>query len=239
MKMSIIKRVLATTLAFALVAAPVVSANAATVSDNCVVTGSGSCEDVVFGTVYGGDCSSSSAGTVTKKAAKDGGSSSVAEIPTTSSVAGVSSSVSGVYLASKVNGTAITTPMANIAAGYGLASNEKGYAKFSNLDAKKSNLAMACINAAAASQNAEVGPCINIELGKMTAGKYSLLPSTGAAIRIAVGVPANFAADGKTFAMVCVREGGVVTILPDLDTNPNTVTFDTTGGAGAYAIIRY
>lgn len=219
MKVSIIKRVLATTLAIALVAAPVVSANASTVS----------------GTVSG-DCSSAS--TVAKKAAKSGGASSVAEIPTTSSVAGVTTSVSGVYLASKVNGTAITTPMANIAAGYGLASNEKGYAKFSNLDAQKSNLAMACINAAAASQNAEVGPCVNIELGKMTAGKYSLLPSTGAAIRIAIGVPANFA-NGKTLAMVCVREGGVVTILPDLDTNPNTITFDTTGGAGAYAIIGY
>jgi len=229
MKVSIIKRVLATTLAIALVTAPVVSANAETVSGN---------DSIICGTVSGEDCSTSVT-TVVKKVAKDGGSSSVAEIPTTSKVAGVTSSVSGVYLASKVNGTAITTPMANIAAGYGLASNEKGYAKFSNLDAKKSNLAMACINAAAASQNAEVGPCINIELGKMTAGKYSLLPSTGAAIRIAVGIPGNFAADGKTFAMVCVREGGVVTILPDLDTNPNTVTFDTTGGAGAYAIIKY
>lgn len=214
MRVSIIKRVLATTLAIALVAAPVVSANAAT----------------------GTNTSSSSS--VASKAAKDGGASSVAEIPATSSVAGVTTSVSGVYLASKVNGTAITTPMANIAAGYGLASNEKAYAKFSNLDAKKSNLAMACINAAAASQNAEVGPCVNIELGKMTAGKYSLLPSAGAAIRIAIGVPANFA-NGKTLAMVCVREGGVVSILPDLDTNPNTITFDTTGGAGAYAIIGY
>ena len=30
-----------------------------------------------------------------------------------------------------------------------------------------------------------------------------------------------------------------MTILEDVDTNPNTVTFDTTGGAGAYAMIKY
>ena len=80
---------------------------------------------------------------------------------------------------------------------------------------------------------------LNIELGKMTAGKYSLLPSDGPAIRLAVGIPRNFVKGDATYAVVCVRAGGVVSILPDVDDNPNTITFDTTGGAGAYAIIRY
>ena len=80
---------------------------------------------------------------------------------------------------------------------------------------------------------------LNIELGKLSDGKYSLLPSDGDAIRIALGVPRNFADTDKTFAVVCVRAGGEVSILEDVDDNPNTVTFDTTGGAGAYAIIRY
>lgn len=161
------------------------------------------------------------------------------EIPATSSVAGTVTTVTGVYLASKVNGTAITTPAADIAAGYGLASNEKAFAKFSNMDAKKSYLANACLVAGAASQNAILGPCVNIELGKMTSGHYSLLPTTGAAIRISIGIPASFAQDGHTYAMVRVREGGIIDILKDVDANPNTITFDTTGGAGAYAIIKY
>lgn len=215
MRVSIIKKVLASTLAVALVASPVLNVEA-------------SC----------GTSSNLSASTVVAQAAEAAGV-TVEEIPTTSSVAGVTTSVTGIYLATKVDGTAITTPMANIATGYGLASNEKAFAKFSNMDAKKSYLANACLVAGAASQNAILGPCVNIELGKMTSGHYSLLPTTGAAIRISIGIPASFAQDGHTYAMVRVREGGIIDILKDVDTNPNTITFDTTGGAGAYAIIKY
>ena len=163
----------------------------------------------------------------------------VAEVPSTSAVAGVKSSVTGVYLATSVSGSVVSTSVAAIAEGYGLTGSEKPYAKFTNLDAKKSPLAKAAIDAAAASQGAVVGPMLNVELGKMAGGKYSLLPSDGAAIRLSFGIPQNFAQADKTYAVVVVRAGGVVSILADVDTNPNTVTFDTTGGAGAYAIIRY
>lgn len=163
----------------------------------------------------------------------------VAEIPSTSSVAGTKTSVSGVYLASSVNGSVVSTSTAAIEAGYSLGKNEKPYAKFSNLNVKKSPLAKQAVDLAAASQGAVVGPMLNVELGKMTSGKYSLLPSDGAAIRLSFGIPKNFAQDGKTYAIVCVRAGGAVSILEDVDTNPNTITFDTTGGAGVYAIIKY
>lgn len=163
----------------------------------------------------------------------------IAEIPHTSSVAGAATTVSGVYLATSVAGSVVKTPMADITSGYGLAGSEKAYAKFTNMDAKKSNLAMNSINMAAASQNAVVGPCVNIEFGKMSGGTYSLLPSDGAAIRVSFGIPQNFAASGANYAVVCVRPGGVITILQDIDSDPNTITFDTTGGMGTYAIIRY
>lgn len=163
----------------------------------------------------------------------------IAEVPSSSSVAGVKSTVGGVYLATSVNGSVITTSISAIMEGYGLSGSDKPYAKFSNMDPKKSYLAKQAIDFAAASQGAEVGPMINIELGKMAGGKYSLLSSEGPAIRLSLGIPAKFADAGKTYAMVCVREGGVVSILKDVDTDPNTITFDTTGGAGVYAIIRY
>lgn len=164
---------------------------------------------------------------------------SFAEIPTTSTVAGVKSTVAGVYLATVVNGSVVTTRIDAIASAYGLSSGEKAYARFYNLEAKKSPLAYAAIVDAAKSMNAVVGPTINIELGKMAAGKYSLLPADGTPIEIKLGIPKSFAQPDKTFAMVCVRPGGMVTILQDKDTNPDTVTFDTTGGQGAYAIIKY
>ena len=164
---------------------------------------------------------------------------SVAEVPSTSTVAGVESTVSGVYLATSVNGSVVTTSTAAIAEGYGLRGNEKPYAKFFDLDAAKSPLAKQAIDLAAGSLGAEVGPMLNIELGKMSAGKYSLLPSDGASIRLSFGIPSNFTQAGKTYAVICVRAGGAMTVLEDVDTNPFTVTFDTTGGAGAYAIVKY
>lgn len=172
----------------------------------------------------------------------DGGESyvsSIAEIPVTNTVAGTRSTVQGVYIATSVNGTAITSSLAGIAGSYGLANGEVPYARFSNMDVKKSNLAKAVIDNAASAIGATVGPCINIEIGKKAGGQFSLLSQEGEKISVKVGIPKSFAQDGKTYAVICVRPGGAVSVLQDTDTNPNTITFDTTGGQGAYAIVKY
>lgn len=223
MKVNHLQKLMISALAVSLMAAPVIGASATTI----IAPG----QSAVVGAVNG-HSSDSSAEVITIAEA-------VAAIPTTSSVGGVRSSISGAYCSTKVNGVAITTGLASLTQGYGLTSNEKPYAMVWDLDPKKSNLAKQVIDIAAASQSAEVGPALNIELGKKSGGKYSLLSSDGPAIRLAVGIPANFAQEGKTFAVVRVQSGGVVTILQDLDSDPNTITFDTTGGAGAYAIIKY
>ncbi len=134
---------------------------------------------------------------IVNSATNEGGSSvsSIAQIPMTNTVAGVKSTVQGVYMATCVNGTAITTGLANIAAGYGLKAGEVPYARFSNMDAKKSSLAKAVIDDAAASIGATVGPCINIEIGMKSSGKFSLLPSDGEKIAVKIGVPKSFAQD--------------------------------------------
>ena len=166
--------------------------------------------------------------------------STIAEtIPTTSSVAGVASTTAGVYLAKKVAGTAITSSVDSIAAGYGLTAGEKPYVRFSDMDSKKSYLAAAALNNAAASIGAEVGPIVNLEIGKMSAGKFSLLSQDGSAITVKLGIPGNFKNANKTYAIIAVRPGGAISVIADADTNPNTVTFTTTGGQGAYAIVRY
>jgi len=228
MKVSVIKKMLLGALTASLVMAPMMSVSASTTNNpsNPVIPGTtSSSSDNAAEEVTTGDSASVS--------------SWIESIPTTSSAGSVRSTTAGVYVATSVNGTAVSTSASSIASSYGLAANEKPYAKFFNLDPVKSHLAKAAIDAAAASQNAEVGPMINIELGKMSGGKYSLLPSDGADIRIAIGIPSNFQRAGKTFAMVCVRAGGAVSILQDVDENPATITFDTKGGAGAYAVIRY
>ena len=231
MRVSIMKKVLASALTIALVAAPSMGVFAAGCSSDSSATpcGGSSTTEVVSETVH------SVAPTVPVAASEP----KVEAIPTTSSVAGVVTTTAGVYLAKGVNGTAITSSVDAIAAGYGLTAGEKPFAKFSDLKAKESPLAAAALTAVAASQGAEVGPMFNLEIGKMSAGKYSLLPSDGAGITVKVGIPANFQADGKTYAVAVVRPGGAVSVLSDVDSDAKTVTFVTTGGQGAYAIIRY
>lgn len=236
MKANIAKKMLLCTLTAALLAAPATGVMAA---------GSGAGTKAVSG---GGSSSKSKVEEIIvsnsgaqggQSNVSGGASSSVASVPVTSTVAGVKSSLAGVYLATNVNGTAITTGLSAISDGYGLAGGEKPYARIYNMDGKKSYLAQACIDNAAASMGAVVGPAINVEIGKMASGKFSLLPADGAPISLKVGIPKSFAQSDKTFAVVAVRPGGVVSVLTDTDTNPDTVTFDTTAGQAVYALIKY
>ena len=227
MKAKFIQKVMAGALAMTLVIAPAVSAQASTGRDTSSSTEE-QVEEIVRESVSVSDDQGDSSVV-----------SSIASIPTTSSVAGVTTTVKGVYIATVVNGSAITTPLSTITAGYGLTAGETPSARIYNMDVKKSPLAAAALNSVAQSVGAVVGPYVNVELGKMAGGKFSLLPSNGAEITVSFGIPASFAQSGKTFAVACVRPGGAVSILQDVDDNPNTVTFNTTGGQGAYAIIKY
>ncbi|MDD6812330.1 MAG: hypothetical protein PUD93_10760 [Lachnospiraceae bacterium] len=237
MKAKLMQKVLAGALTVALVAAPSMSvfASGAQGSGSNTCGGSSTTTEAAVVEIV----NAAVAPTESSSGSGSGTVSSIAEIPTTSSVAGVKTSVAGVYMATSVNGTAITTGLADIASSYGLAAGEKPYARIYNMDTKKSPLAAAAIDQAAAAKGAVVGPYVNVELGKLSSGKFSLLASEGAPITLKFGIPKSFAQDGKTFAVVCVRPGGAVSILEDTDTNPNTVTFNTTGGQGAYAIIKY
>ncbi|MBO5207998.1 MAG: hypothetical protein J6B68_01495 [Lachnospiraceae bacterium] len=234
MKAKFIQKIMAGALTVSLIAAPSMSVLASGGSTGSSGTTGSSTEaavvEIVNESVIAGSANEGSGSSTV---------SSIAEIPTTSSVAGIRTTVKGVYMATCVNGTAITTGVDSIASSYALGAGEKPYARIYNMDTKKSPLAAAAIDQAATAKGAVVGPYVNVELGKMSSGKFSLLPSEGAPITIKFGIPKSFAQDGKTFAVVCVRPGGVVTILEDTDTNPDTVTFNTTGGQGAYAIIKY
>lgn len=231
MKAQVVKRILSSALAMTLLLGSsnvALASSGSSLSGNSATTTVQAVEEIVTEQVMQ-IVNESSSGSV----------STIAEIPTTSSVAGVKSTVSGVYLATSVNGVAVTTGMTTIADSYGLAKNEKAYVRAYNFDSKRSTAAKAVIDSAAASMGAEVGPIINFEFGKMADGKFSLLPSDGASFNVKVGIPKSFAKEGKTYAIVCVRPGGAVSIIKDADNDPNTVTFPTTAGQAAYALICY
>lgn len=169
----------------------------------------------------------------------DSNQSAVMPIPEGEIAPELESKVEGIYQANSVEGCAVITESEMISQSYGLASGEQAYAKFLDLDVAKYPVSSRMLDLAAASQGAEICARLNIELGKMAGDKYSLLPSDGAAIQIALGIPSGLVNEGKTYAVACVRKDGTVTILKDQDENQSTITFDTTGGAGVYAIIRY
>lgn len=230
MKTKFIQKLLAGALAAALVAAPCMGVFASEGGSGNPVVSTPSTEDKVVEIVNESVGDNDEGGSAV---------SSIAQIPETSSVAGVTTAVNGVYLATSVNGVAITTSVANIASSYNLGAGETPYARVYNMDVKKSPLAAAAINQAADALGATVGPYINVELGFVKGGKFGLLPSDGAEVTMSFGIPKSFVQAGKTYAVICVRPGGAVTVLPNTSTNPNVVTFATTGGQGAYAIIKY
>ncbi len=221
-KGKLLKKLLTTALVVSLVAAPL-----------CVSASSGMGNTPPGGVV--GPSSEESEPTVSAENA--------VEIPTTSSVTVggkvLKTQIKGAYLSEAFPGTVVNTPSASIAAGYGLEPGAAPYARVYDISASNSPAAYASINAAAQAVGGRVIASVNLELGKVLGGKFSLLSQEGPAIALTFGIPKAAIDPGQSYAMVCVRLGGAVQILPDLDADPSTVTFETTGGLGAYAMIAY
>ena len=220
MSMRFIKKFLAVTLAASLMVAPAVTAGAASTDSS----------------------SSSESESTSEDSSSSSDSSSAAEavaVTTTSTVSGVgTSTVAGAYSVNTLAGVAIRESAAAIAAEAGLSANEKAYVRAYDITAKKSPAAFASINAAAASVGGTVIGAVNIDLGKLSGGKFAQL-AAGVSVPTTIGIPGGKVDASKTYAVVKVLPGGATEILADQDTNPNTVTFNITGGLAAYAVIAY
>lgn len=161
------------------------------------------------------------------------------KVTDTSYVAETKSTLPGVYLATGVEGVAVLTGFTDYMIGYEISSLENPYVRVSDFDGVKSNLAQASIDDAAIKLHATVGPAVNMEFGKMTSAGFKLLAADGMPVVVKVGIPKSFAQEDRTFAVVMVRAGGVVTVLEDLDNDPESVTFETTAGQAVYALVKY
>lgn len=218
MNMKLVKRIIAATLAATLMIAPAITAGAAT------DTGSGAATQTTGGTTT----TQTTATVVNPNVSSE----------STVAVGGVvlKSQVAGAYAVRSLAGVAIRQSAATIKTAAGLAANETPFVRAYDITAKNSPAAFASINAAAASVGGTVIGAINIDLGKLTAGKFSQL-SADVAVPTTVGVKNPPA--GKTLAVVKVLPGGAFEVLQDADDNAYTVTFNITGGLAAYAVIAY
>lgn len=228
MKSNKIKRLLAATLAATLMMATTLTAAAA--SGNPAPSG-GSSGDEKEETV------------VVVEENNGGGSTSAPapSVPVVSSnakmtVAGtaVRTTVAGAYDVKTVQGAAVTTPAADVKANLGLAANQAPYIMAFDTNPKKSARAMECVNAAAAALKGTTVATLNVDLYAKENGK--LIRLSKGSVGMVVGLPKN-ADTSKTYSIVCVQPGGVVTILEDQDASPATVTFEVKAGLGTYGIV--
>ncbi len=100
-------------------------------------------------------------------------------------------------------------------------------------------LAVNTFRIVAQSQNALLGPVVQININKTISGKWYSLEGNPAHVKTMIGIPEDFRESGASFAVVCVKSGGVFEIMPDTDNYDSTVTFSAKVGDAAYALIRY
>lgn len=219
MKANIIKRMLCGALALSLVLAPSISTFA-----------NGTARGTVAPVAEAAEAAATT-GTTTTAAA-------VTAVKESSTVAGVRSTVGGAFILEKGINVATTTNATDLAASYNLGNGARPFVKAYDMDVKKSSQAKACMDNAAAAYGAAAFGYINFELGAMNGGKYSLL-SGGNGVDAAFSIPAKDLQAGAAYGIICVQDGGVITILRDSNPDDNIITVTLPAGRSALALVKF
>lgn len=132
-----------------------------------------------------------------------------------------------------LQGAAVTLSKADVAKALGLKAGQEAKVIVFDMDAKKSPKAMASLTAGAEAIGATIVTSLDIDLSAVEKGKKVELKD--GSIAMSIGLPKN-ADTTKEYVMICVKYGGAIEVLEDLDTNPSTVTFAVKAGLGSYAL---
>lgn len=146
----------------------------------------------------------------------------------------VKTTIGGSYSVKTLQGAAVITPASELQAKLGLKGSQTPHIIAFDTDVKKSRLAMNCVSTAAEALGGKVVTAINVTLGAKENGK--LVSLSDGSVGMAVGLPKN-ADTSKTYAVICVQPGGVITVLKDQDNSPATVTFEVKAGLATYGIV--
>lgn len=154
----------------------------------------------------------------------------------TSSGVKLVSTVNGVYHAKSVDGAAVITPAADVLAAFG-ASNI-GAVKMDVVDSVHGPAATVSINyglAVLTADNVSAVKGPELDMNAFLNGKKVV--DINQPISIAVGVPASFRTAGCDYAVMLIQEGGRVSILPNLSTDPNVISVNSKG-FGVYVLVK-
>lgn len=151
----------------------------------------------------------------------------------------ITSTLDGHYYAEGVPGIAMTDYEFNLRKVANMSFIEYFFISTWDITQDTAPLAVNTFRVVAESENALLGPVVQININKMVNKQTYSLEGNPVEVTTMVGIPEDFRESGARYAVVCVRAGGVFEILPDLDTYDITVTFKAKAGDAAYAIIRY
>ncbi len=151
----------------------------------------------------------------------------------------LTSTLDGHYYAQGVPGIVMLDYEFNIRSQANMSPVEFFYVATWDITQDTAPLAVNTFRIVAQSQNALLGPIVQININKTISGKWYSLEGNPATVRTMIGIPEDFRAQGANFAVVCVKAGGVFEIMPDTDSYDSTVTINAKVGDAAYALIRY
>ena len=145
------------------------------------------------------------------------------------------STIGGQYGATNVNGVAVITPKASINTALGVKEGETATVRI--FKSFYGPLAQKCLADTATALNMKAGPVLDITMGKVKDGKFTSVQEALAPLAFTVGIPDSFKTAGSIYYVINIQPGGKVVLLSDTDSDPNTVTFETTG-FGVFAIVK-
>lgn len=151
----------------------------------------------------------------------------------------IKSTLDGHYYAYSIPGLAVVSSLADLQRQANFMVLEYFFVSTWDLFDYTAPLAVETMDIVARSQNAELGATFQMTVNRYFSTKVYPLVNDEMQITTKVSIPTAFRAEKNTYAMVYVKNGGAYEILPDLDDEPTTVTFNAHAGTGAYGIIKY
>ena len=159
----------------------------------------------------------------------------VETVVTTPTVAGTKSTIAGAFT-TKTIAAAVTTPEAEVATSLGLAAGETAKVVTWDISAKKSPLAYAALNNAAAALGLTVGPTFEFDVNKISKGKVVVL--TSGAIQAKFTIPAKFRTAGADYKLIRVTSAGTEVIPVTVSADGASFTATIPAGNAAYALAK-
>jgi hypothetical protein len=149
------------------------------------------------------------------------------------------STLAGNYYAKCVPGFAVITPEAELQKQAKFIVLEYFFVSTWDLFPSTAPQAIETLRTVAASENATMGVSFQMTVSRLFSNKVYNYENEDVKVGTCVTIPDDFRIDDSKYAVMCVRAGGVYEILPDLDDDPYTITFNAHAGTGAYALLRY